>query len=278
VAISHEPFDLPRLTFRQIEQDLFTRTYKSIFDLSLDESQERIKKKIRKQSLALGTLFNLSFGLKTGDDSKFLGFDRASAKHKPILRGEDVRRYYYEFKGEYVWYDPSKMRAHRKTARPGTAERFEQPKVLVRDTGSGLQGTFDGNNFYTKDVLIISDESKDADKLKALTAILNSRLMRFYYETSLPTLHVQRDELAALPICTIDYSDPEDVTWHDRMVELVERMLTLHERLAETKIERERTVIGAQISATDRQIDRLVYELYGLTDDEIGIVEEATTR
>ena len=58
----------------------------------------------------------------------------------------------------------------------------------------------------------------------------------------------------------------------------MERMLELHERLAEARIERERTVIGAQISATDRQIDRLVYELYGLTDNEIGIVEEATTR
>jgi len=30
-----------------------------------------------------------------------------------------------------------------------------------------------------------------------------------------------------------------------------------------------------QIDATDRQIDQLVYELYGLTDDEIRIVEEA---
>jgi hypothetical protein len=55
-------------------------------------------------------------------------------------------------------------------------------------------------------------------------------------------------------------------------------MLELHERLAEARIERERTVIGAQISATDRQIDRLVYELYGLTEDEIRIVEEATAR
>jgi hypothetical protein len=43
-------------------------------------------------------------------------------------------------------------------------------------------------------------------------------------------------------------------------------------------IDRERTVIGAQIEATDRQIDRLVYELYGLTDDEIRLVEEATAR
>jgi len=37
-------------------------------------------------------------------------------------------------------------------------------------------------------------------------------------------------------------------------------------------------VIGHQIEATDRQIDRLVYELYGLTDEEIGIVEGATAR
>jgi hypothetical protein len=37
-------------------------------------------------------------------------------------------------------------------------------------------------------------------------------------------------------------------------------------------------MIGAQISATDCQIDRLVYELYGLTEDEIRIVEESTTR
>ena len=34
--------------------------------------------------------------------------------------------------------------------------------------------------------------------------------------------------------------------------------------------------IQRQIDGTDRQIDQLVYELYGLTDDEIRIVEEAT--
>ncbi len=34
----------------------------------------------------------------------------------------------------------------------------------------------------------------------------------------------------------------------------------------------------AQIDATDRQIDRLVYELYGLTEEEIRIVEEGTSR
>ncbi len=55
-------------------------------------------------------------------------------------------------------------------------------------------------------------------------------------------------------------------------------MLALQEGMAEARIERERSVVGHQISATDRQIDRLVYELYGLTEEEIEVVEEATVR
>jgi predicted DNA binding protein len=55
-------------------------------------------------------------------------------------------------------------------------------------------------------------------------------------------------------------------------------MLSLHKELASVKTEHDRTVIQRQIDATDRQIDRLVYELYDLTDEEIKIVEEATRR
>ncbi len=87
-----------------------------------------------------------------------------------------------------------------------------------------------------------------------------------------------RQYIEQLPIRTIDFSDPEDAARHEKMVGLVGRMLELHEKLAKAKIERERTVIGHQISATDKQIDNLVYELYGLTDEEIQLVEEATAR
>ncbi len=36
--------------------------------------------------------------------------------------------------------------------------------------------------------------------------------------------------------------------------------------------------VSRQIEAKDRAIDRLVYELYGLSDEEIRLVEEATVR
>ena len=62
---------------------------------------------------------------------------------------------------------------------------------------------------------------------------------------------------------------------HDSVVSLVENMLDLHRRLAETKTGHEKTLLSRQIEATDRQIDALVYELYGLTEEEIAIVEDA---
>ena len=59
----------------------------------------------------------------------------------------------------------------------------------------------------------------------------------------------------------------------DLMVELMERMLALHKDLDAAKTPAQHTVIQRQIEATARQIDQLVYELYGLTDEEIVIVE-----
>jgi len=50
-------------------------------------------------------------------------------------------------------------------------------------------------------------------------------------------------------------------------------MRTLHKQLTEAKTGHEQTLIQRQIDATDRQIDKLVYELYELTEEEIAIVE-----
>ena len=51
-------------------------------------------------------------------------------------------------------------------------------------------------------------------------------------------------------------------------------MLALNKKLAVTNTAHEKTALQRQIDATDNQIDQLVYELYGLTEDEIKIVEK----
>jgi type II restriction/modification system DNA methylase subunit YeeA len=57
------------------------------------------------------------------------------------------------------------------------------------------------------------------------------------------------------------------------MVVLVDSMLALHEHKAAAKTQAEQELYQRQIEDTDRQIDALVYKLYGLTEDEIKIVE-----
>lgn len=68
-------------------------------------------------------------------------------------------------------------------------------------------------------------------------------------------------------------SNPFDKQNHDHMVSLVERMLSLHRQLAVARTPGESAMLQRQVEATDRQIDRLVYELYGLSEEEIKIVE-----
>jgi hypothetical protein len=54
-------------------------------------------------------------------------------------------------------------------------------------------------------------------------------------------------------------------------------MLDLHKKLPKAK-GAAKTSIERAIAATDKQIDALVYELYGLTDEEIRIVEQSGLR
>ncbi|MDY0391795.1 MAG: Eco57I restriction-modification methylase domain-containing protein [Candidatus Bipolaricaulis sp.] len=111
--------------------------------------------------------------------------------------------------------------------------------------------------------------------------LLNSILLDLYLQSRSSRFSggfyaYNRQYLEQLPIRTIDFSDPADKARHDKMVELVQRMLDLHKQLAAAKTEHEKTALQRQIVATDHQIDRLVYDLYGLTADEIRIVEEGT--
>ena len=114
--------------------------------------------------------------------------------------------------------------------------------------------------------------------------MLNSKLIWFYLKYLCPVLgdaakygrlRLKNIYIQQLPIRPINFSDPADKARHDKMVSLVEQMLELNLKLANIKLAHERTALERQIAATDRQIDVLVYELYGLTEEEIKIIESS---
>ena len=79
--------------------------------------------------------------------------------------------------------------------------------------------------------------------------------------------------LFSQPFHTINFSDPLDKARHDRMVTLVTQMLDLNKKVQDARLEQEKTQLSRQIAATDGAIDKLVYDMYGLTAEEIKIVE-----
>jgi len=118
------------------------------------------------------------------------------------------------------------------------------------------------------------------EEYKYLLGILNSRLTTYYVSRVASGFRggfyaFGKFSLAQLPIRAIDFSDKADKGRHDTLVKLVERMLELHRQLAQEKTVAARTSLQNQIAATDRQIDKLVYALYDLTEEEIALVEGA---
>jgi hypothetical protein len=116
--------------------------------------------------------------------------------------------------------------------------------------------------------------------LRYFMCLLNSRLLGWFFPNiSAPFrggwMSANRQFLSQLPIRTIDFKNHTEKDFHDKLVGLVELMLDLHKKLSGAKTPDEKVRLGRQIAATDEEIDGLVYALYGLTEDEIRIVEGA---
>ncbi|MBN1458030.1 MAG: N-6 DNA methylase, partial [Armatimonadetes bacterium] len=116
------------------------------------------------------------------------------------------------------------------------------------------------------------------DPLYAL-GILNSRVTDIHVRATSSVFQggyraYSQQFLTTIPFRPIDFANKADKARHDKMVELVERMLDLHKQLPKAKTPHEQESLKRTIAATDSQIDGLVYELYGLTEDEIRIVEQ----
>ncbi|MBC7237609.1 MAG: restriction endonuclease subunit M, partial [Chloroflexi bacterium] len=165
---------------------------------------------------------------------------------------------------------------------PKNLDVMKTPKILVPDIADRASFALDqaGEYAFTSGYGITLGTGK-SESVKYVLGLLDSGLLDFFLKKVSTTMRggffrYFTQYIEQLPIRTIDFSDPADVARHERMVSLVERMLALHQELAAARTPTQKTMLQRQIEATDRQIDRLVYELYELTEEEIAVVERST--
>lgn len=158
-------------------------------------------------------------------------------------------------------------------------QHLDAPKIIFPDICKGPRFNLDRTGIY----LANTAYCLGTDDLYLL-GILNSRLFWFAIGNISIPFGIRAGEyryrliyqyMEKVPIRGINFSDKSDKAAHDRMVKLVEQMLALHQQLATARTPQEKTALERQTAATDTEIDGLVYQLYGLTEDEIKIIEGA---
>jgi hypothetical protein len=175
--------------------------------------------------------------------------------------------------------------------RPQNVIKMNQKNILTPSIADGACFTYNNNEFlYFMGSgggggggygIILKTEEKMS--YHYLLGILNSHLSTFYLRKVSSTFRggyiaLNRQYIEQLPIRTINFADPVDKARHDRMVALVTQLLDLNKKLQDAKIDHEKTLLQRQIEATDAAIDKLVYELYGLTEEEIKMVESGSRK
>ena len=166
---------------------------------------------------------------------------------------------------------------------------MEQQKILTPSIASKASFSFDSIDLYYfvgsggggGGGYGITLKPEERMAYQYILGLLNSKMLDAFLKSFSSPFSggyyaYNRQYIEQLPIRPINFSDPTDKARHDRMVQLVESMLALHKHKAATRTQAEQEQFQRQIDATDRQIDALVYELYGLTSDEIAIVTGQT--
>ena len=252
------------------------------------ETEKKFLFRVCKNTIPLGTLATVSAGVKmyekgkgtppqtekTMTDRPFSRKDKCPKGWRALYRGEDVSRYELQNEQEYVNYGPW-------LAAPRSEELFDAPKILMRRTDYRLFSVTDNTSSICVNschVIKLKDNKSCLQSYQFLLGILNSKLLQSIFEIQNPQMvdkifsEIKVIYVERLPIRPIDYSKASDKSLYDKMVSLVTSMFDFHKKFPHAKTDHEKTFLQRQIDATDQKIDELVYELYGLTEEEIKII------
>jgi adenine-specific DNA-methyltransferase len=272
-----------------------------------DQVEGKLKLKIEADTEFLKDFdVTINFGIKTGLNEAFIidedqrneliNADPVNAEIiKPILRGRDLKKYSYEFQGVYlinthngvksidlqrvdVEHDYPLVFNHLKNYTPKVIERsdkgdhwtnlrncaylqdFEKPKIIWGEISDKPKFAYDDNNYYAEATTFLMT----GEKLKYLLAILNSKVSAWYFNligttTGMGTNRWKKYKIELLPVKLASPGQEREI------IELVDEVIGLKENSPH-----------ADTTALENQIDRLVYQLYNLTEEEIQIIEKAS--
>jgi hypothetical protein len=270
-----------------VNQSEWQKSDDNVWSINIFNNEDTIIQKIETNSAPLEDCADFALGLTPYDKYKghtpsqienqvFHSDHKKDGTFQKLLAGNDVRRYLVEWNGE-KWISYGTW-----LGAPREKRFFTQKRILVKQiidwTTKRIWATITEEELYNTqnafNLLAKSDLS-----VEYLLGILNSKMMTFYHQKKFLDEFKMRfqkiliKDAKRFPIRPINFNDSAEKAQHDKMVSLVKSMLALHKSLASAQNPIEKERLEKQIKSADEGIDKLVYELYGLSQEDIEIVE-----
>ena len=158
------------------------------------------------------------------------------------------------------------------------------PKIIVPELSASNRFSYcDETIFYLDTACGIILKNKQFNHYLYVLSLLNSSLIEFFYKkTTVPKANgffiYKTMFLKNIPIYSINFNNKIEKNIHDSLVTLAEKMTNLRKQLntlSDYEIDK-KGQLEHEIKATDDKINNMVYDLYGLTEEERKIVEGQT--
>ena len=236
-------------------------------NLSIDSEstlEEKVLfKSIEKSKFRLSDVISFSRGIKTSDDKRFITTECVNSEYKKVFRGRNIKAYSMNWAHEYIWYRPDLMR-EKVGCLPHTKEYFEVPeKLITQRVNSSMQlfVAYDNKQNYFLDTTNVSNYKtwNQHFSLKYICGVLNSKVINYWYPHKFRMPTIGGYELNSIPIPEASKKQQQ------KIVDIVDSILSLKELNS-----------ASDTSSLEAEIDSLVYHLYGLTYDEVLIVDPET--
>ena len=235
-----------------INQNTFLLSDSSIISTEIDTDDIQIIDKLKKIR-QFDSIFEIKRGVEAGKkDDSIVDFPTSNK----VLRGQDVELYNVNFCNKYILFDDFDIQKFKER------RLYSEPKILIRRVSNQIIATYDREGYVVLNTLYcVKSKQKESGSLLFYTGIFNSRLVSFWFTKTFCNTdklfpYIRTSQLKQLPIPT---ATPEQ---QSPIIALVDKILAA-----------KRANPHADTSAWEREIDGLMYELYGLTEDEVKVVE-----
>lgn len=268
--------------FKELHDLEFTEVFQNIYEknqeinINISKFNVEVLKKIENGNLVLSDICEVKDGIvpfirekminKKQIDNRYVKFAGVSGTYK-------LDRYFFVAEEMYLCYDMAEAKKYisdveelRKVQLRDKEIFLQDEKIITSQNSATLKGTIDKEKYFLSNSIhstYLKKEYKEKYKLTFILGCINSSLLNYYYNSKRlkgvdlhPQILITTLKLLPIPVIT-----SENKTIAGQIEALVDRIISLKKQ-------------GVHTELMERQVDELVYEIYGLSEGDKKTVED----